>query len=208
VVFDAEMAGGLDRFRMMVAYVRHGMTHILTGYDHLLFVTALMLAVASWKDLFKVIAVFTLAHTLTLALVVLHIIRLPALIVEPMIAASIVIVSVQNIFGTSSRRGWGRLLVAFGFGLFHGLGFAGGLLDAMTGMAQGSLVLAIASFSIGVETGHLLVVLPVFWGLSGIHKTLTARSTQNFKLQAYGSALLALAGLVYFYHALQQTAGF
>jgi hypothetical protein len=114
------------------AFVRHGIAHILTGYDHLLFVAALLLAVTTLWDLVKVISAFTLAHTITLALAALDVFRLPGRIVEPMIAASIMFVALQNIFWPERSRGWSRLAVAFGFGLFHGLGFAGGLLGAMS----------------------------------------------------------------------------
>ncbi|NOT12919.1 MAG: HupE/UreJ family protein [Methylococcaceae bacterium] len=203
LVFEHDGAGGLNRPGLMNAYVRHGIAHILTGYDHLLFVAALVLAVAGWKDLFKVIAVFTLAHTLTLALAVLNIIRLPVAVVEPMIAASIVTVAMQNIFWPTRSLGGARLLVAFGFGLFHGLGFAGGLLDAMSAMAHDGMALAMVAFSIGIEIGHMMVVLPVFGGLALLRNAHADKPTLSSGLQRYGSAIISFAGLVYFYHALQ-----
>src|SRR5205807_1459282 len=82
---------------------------------------------------------FTVAHTLTLALSVLNIVTLGERVVEPMIAASIVFVAVQNVFWPRQSRGWTRLAVAFAFGLFHGLGFAGGLKEAMAGMPRAAL---------------------------------------------------------------------
>jgi len=203
LVFEGDGAGGLNRIRMAGAFVRHGIAHIITGYDHLLFVGALVLAVTGWRDLIKVIAVFTLAHTLTLALAVLNIIRLPSSIVEPMIAASIVAVAVQNIIWPEHSHGRTRLLLAFGFGLFHGLGFAGGLLDAMYGMALGSVALAIVAFSIGVEIGHQVVVLPAFYGLSLLRKADTGTPHFSKWAQRYGSAIISLFGLVYFYAALK-----
>src|SRR5262249_39515295 len=81
---------GRDRGRMFGAYLRHGITHILSGYDHLLFIAALALAAVTFWDLIKVVSAFTLAHTVTLALSALNIVRLPSHVVEPMIAASIV----------------------------------------------------------------------------------------------------------------------
>lgn len=86
---------GTNGWRTARDYMRHGVTHILTGYDHLLFIAALALAVTSFWELFKIIAAFTLAHTITLTLSVLDIVRLPSQIVEPMIAASIVFVALQ-----------------------------------------------------------------------------------------------------------------
>lgn len=185
--------------RVAGEFVRHGIAHILTGYDHLLFVGALVLAVAGFWDLVKVITAFTLAHTLTLALSALDLFRLPSALVEPMIAASIVVVAAQNLFWPERSRGWGRLVVAFGFGLFHGLGFAGGLLDAMAGMPLIGAALAIAAFSLGVEIGHQLVVLPAFFGLR-----LLRREPKGLWLQRYGSAVISVAGLVYLYAALRQ----
>jgi len=203
LVFDGIGTAGLDRIRLVGAFVRHGIAHIITGYDHLLFVGALVLAVTGWRDLIKVIAVFTLAHTLTLALAVLNIIRLPSSIVEPMIAASIVAVAVQNIIWPEHSHGRNRLLLAFGFGLFHGLGFAGGLLDAMSGMALGSVALAIIAFSIGVEIGHQVVVLPAFYGLTLLRRADTGIPRFNKWAQRYVSVIISLFGLAYFYAALK-----
>jgi hydrogenase/urease accessory protein HupE len=109
----------------------HGVHHILTGYDHLLFATALVLAVTSLWDLVKVVTAFTLAHSITLTLAALNMVRLPAQVVEPLIAVSIIFVAVQNIFWPMPARGYSRLAAAFFFGLFHGLGFAGGLLGKL-----------------------------------------------------------------------------
>jgi hypothetical protein len=83
-----------------------------------------------------------------------------------MIAASIVFVALQNIVAPAQSRGWTRLAVAFGFGLFHGLGFAGGLLAAMEGMPGVAIATAIIAFSIGVELGHQVVVIPLYLALT------------------------------------------
>ena len=92
--------------RHSCAYALHGIEHILTGYDHLLFITALVLAAGSFWDLVKVVTAFTLAHTITLTLSVLNIVTLRSAIVEPMIAASIICVAVQNIFWPERSSGW------------------------------------------------------------------------------------------------------
>jgi hypothetical protein len=203
LIFDGGDAAGLDRIRLVGAFVRHGIAHIITGYDHLLFVGALVLAVTGWSDLIKVIAVFTLAHTLTLTLAVLNIIRLPSGIVEPMIATSIVAVAVQNIVRPERSHGRTRLVLAFGFGLFHGLGFAGGLLDAMAGMALGSVALTIAAFSAGVEIGHQVVVLPAFYGLTLLRRADAGIPRFTKWARRYGSAVIFLFGLAYLYAALR-----
>ncbi len=197
----SDAAPVLSQWTIWRDYFRHGVWHILTGYDHLLFVTALALAAVTWWDLLKVISAFTLAHTLTLILAVLNIIRLPAHIVEPMIAASIVFVAVQNVFFPESARGWSRLGVAFGFGLFHGLGFAGGLLDAMAELPATALISALSAFSLGVEVGHQFVVLPVFlivWLL-----TKQGGEARRRVLMRYGSVLIAAAGSYYLVAALR-----
>ena len=194
---------GLGHVRMAAAFVRHGITHILSGYDHLLFVGALVLAVVSLWDLIKVISAFTLAHTLTLALAAFDLFRLSAAIVEPMIAASIVVVAAQNLFWPRQSRGWNRALVAFVFGLFHGLGFAGGLLEAMASLGGSGAVLAIAAFSVGVEIGHQTVVLPAFCGLRLLRRTARGANRKERLVQRYGSALISLAGMIYLVAALR-----
>lgn len=143
-------------------YVMHGLFHILTGYDHLLFVAALVLAANKLWDLVKVVSAFALAHTLTLTLAVLNIIRLPSWVVEPVIAGSIVFLALQNALFPRQARGKARLIVAFLFGLFHGLGFAGGLLETMQGMPTSNLVVALIAFTLGVELAHQMLIIPLY----------------------------------------------
>ena len=194
----------VDTGRMARDYVRHGIAHILTGYDHLLFVVALVLAVLTWWDLVKVVSAFTVAHSITLTLAVLNIVRVPREIVEPVIAASIVVVALSNVLVPARVRGAGRLGVAFLFGLFHGLGFAGGLLAAMEGMAGVAIGVAIAGFSVGVEIGHTLVVLPVFGLLTLTRRQPGPRFTMiRQRVLQYGSAAISLAGLVYLVETLR-----
>ena len=196
----------VDRWRLSADYLRHGVLHILTGYDHLLFITALVLATVTLWDLVKIITAFTLAHTLTLTLAVLNIVRLSTQIVEPLIAASIVVVALDNVLRPQRSRGGGRLLIAFLFGLFHGLGFAGGLLDAMDDMAGLTVGLAILTFSIGVELGHQLVVLPLFTALRLTDRVRPAgpdRTPAHAVVMRYGSLLIAAAGGVYLVAALR-----
>ncbi|MDB5305464.1 MAG: hypothetical protein JWM97_3013 [Phycisphaerales bacterium] len=215
IVFDCNAAASLTsagngsdggRARLAQSYFLHGVHHILTGYDHLLFISALVLAATTLWDLVKVVTAFTLAHTLTLTLAALNLVHLPERVVEPLIAGSIVFVALQNVFWPRRSRGWGRLAAAFFFGLFHGLGFAGGLLDAMQAMQGGTILLAVAAFSIGVEAGHQLVVLPLFAALKLARHTRPdpiARDRLSMAAQRFGSAAISLAGLFYLFVALR-----
>jgi hypothetical protein len=199
------MTSGVDRARMTREYVHHGILHILSGYDHLLFIAALALGVATLWDLVKVVSAFTLAHSITLTLSVLNIVRLPENIVEPMIAASIVFVALQNVIVPERSRGAGRLCIAFFFGLFHGLGFAGGLLSAMEGMAGLAVGLAIAAFSAGVEIGHQMVVLPIFGALTTARRLAPPTALVPTRVVRYGSAGIFAAGMFYLVAALHWT---
>ena len=198
----ARGSASLDKARMAKEYIRHGIMHILSGYDHLLFIAALALAVATLGDLVRVISAFTLAHSLTLTLSVFNFVRLPASIVEPMIAASIVFVALQNLIFPERNRAAGRLFVAFFFGLFHGLGFAGGLLAAMEGMAGGAFGLAVLAFSLGVEIGHQLIVLPIFGALKAARCELPLVAEIPLRARRYGSAGIFVAGIFYLVSAL------
>lgn len=208
----------IDVWRTAREFLAHGIEHILHGWDHLLFVSALTLAAFSFWDLIKVVTAFTLAHTLTLALSVFDLVPAMGSIVEPMIAASIVAVSLQNVFWPRSSRGALRLALAFGFGLFHGLGFAGGLLETMRGLPNVGVWTALGGFSLGVEIGHQLIVLPLFALLLLGRKHIDERTARVEPEDApapmerpfasaalkYGSILICLAGTWYLYWAVVQ----
>ena len=194
-------------------YVVHGAMHILTGYDHLLFVAALVLGAARLWDLVKVVTAFAIAHTFTLTLSVLHLVRVPASVVEPMIAASIVFVALQNVFFPRQARGPARWAVAFGFGLFHGLGFAGGLMEAMRDMPAANLAVALASFTLGVELAHQLLIVPLYLVVRTVRprKLATApdpeaplppRAALPFSLRL-ASGVICVAGMFYLVGALR-----
>ena len=187
--------------RTLREYFVHGVMHILTGYDHLLFVAALVLATATLWEMVKVIAAFTFAHTLTLVLSVLDLVRLPSSIVEPIISGSIVFVALENLFFPKRAQSRMRLAVAFGFGLIHGLGFAGGLLEAMEGLPALGIGLAILAFSIGVEVGHQVVVLPLF-GVLRLGRLQWTPSVDTRVLR-FASALITVGGLYFFVQTLQ-----
>jgi hydrogenase/urease accessory protein HupE len=136
-------------------FLRLGYEHILpAGLDHVLFVLGLALLSTRIKPLLLQVSAFTLAHTITLALAVYGVVSLPSRVVEPLIAASIVYVGVENLF--RSRPSWTRVAVVFAFGLLHGMGFAGVLTEL--GWPQGRRLLALIAFNLGVELGQLSVI--------------------------------------------------
>ena len=138
-------------------YTKLGVEHILTGIDHLLFVLALILITRGGWLLVKTVTAFTVSHSLTLTAATLGFVHVPQPPVEAVIALSIVFVAAEIVRGRQGRPGitarapW---LVAFAFGLLHGLGFAGGLAEA--GLPANHIPLALLFFSLGVETGHVL----------------------------------------------------
>jgi hydrogenase/urease accessory protein HupE len=151
----------------LLGFVRLGVEHILTGYDHLLFLLALLIGATSFWRVLGIVTAFTLAHSITLSLAVLGLVHAPASIVEPLIAASIVWVAVGNLF--RQEKPWDRVAVTFGFGLVHGLGFADAL--ASLALAGWPLVRALVGFNLGVELGQALaiaVALPVLFYVASL----------------------------------------
>lgn len=145
------------------SFFQLGMEHIFTGFDHLLFLLTLLLPGGEWRTYLKTVTAFTLAHSLTLSLSVLGIVSLPSQPVEVAIALSIAISALWNLRSRSSGRRWP---LALGFGLIHGLGFAGALQER--GVAGHDAALPLVSFNFGVEVGQVIVVLlalPVLWRL-------------------------------------------
>jgi hypothetical protein len=140
-----------------------GIEHILTGYDHLLFLLALILRGGNLWSLFRIITAFTIAHSITLALAALNIVTLPDRLVEATIALSIAYVAAENLF--MRRAVSHRWAVSFLFGLVHGFGFSSVLREL--GLPQQGLLLALLNFNLGVEAGQatavLLAVPVLFW---------------------------------------------
>lgn len=141
----------------IIRFIQLGFHHIMIGYDHILFVIALVLGTRRFSDILKVITVFTLAHSITLGLTALKLINLSSEIVEPLIALSIAFVAIENFFGFSSRY---RFAVVFIFGLIHGVGFAGAL-QLSENVTWRSLS-SILSFNLGVEAGQALIIMLLF----------------------------------------------
>jgi hydrogenase/urease accessory protein HupE len=138
-----------------ISFFALGVEHIVTGYDHLLFLAALLLVCKTFREAAAVITFFTVAHSITLSLAALDIVRLPGRIVEPVIAASIIYVGLENVFGRH-RFVW-RALVTFGFGLVHGLGFASALREVGLGSTSMGVAWPLVKFSVGLETGQLVI---------------------------------------------------
>ena len=158
-----------SRLTQFADYAREGVWHIWVGFDHILFLLSLLLpAVLIWQrarwqaaprfstsffEVAKIVTAFTLAHSITLSLATLGVVALPTRLVESAIAASVVLAALNNLRPLLRGRRW---MVAFGFGLIHGFGFASVLADL--GLPSGALVLALVGFNVGVEAGQLAIV--------------------------------------------------
>jgi hydrogenase/urease accessory protein HupE len=161
-----------DRFSVIKTYLVFGVEHIILGIDHLLFVLALLLLTKGFRKLIKTITAFTIAHSITLSLAALGFVGLPGAPVEAVIALSIIFLAVELIHYQKGRKGltvrypW---IVAFVFGLLHGFGFAGALVDL--GLPQTDIPWALLFFNVGVELGQIAFVLAALgfiWLLSKI----------------------------------------
>lgn len=149
-----------------------GGQHILSGYDHLAFLVMLMIATRSFADLAWIVTAFTVAHSLTLTAASLGWIVASPAWVEPLIAVTILYVALENLFAAQPKA---RPAVTFGFGLIHGLGFAGALADGP--LPRNEELLALLSFNLGVEVGQLmfLAVCYPLWRWAGRRQAARAR---------------------------------
>lgn len=157
---SSEAASELSSSR--ISFFLFGVEHILTGYDHLLFLAALLLVCTKFHEAATIITCFTVAHSITLALAALDVVRLPSGIIEPAIAATIVFVAVENLVVTPPL--WRRAAITCLFGLIHGLGFASALRDIGLGTIPGGVGWPLLKFNLGVEAGQLavaVVILPL-----------------------------------------------
>ena len=160
-----------SRLQVAGTYTWLGIGHILLGFDHLLFVFALLLIVKNLRRLIGTITAFTLAHSITLAIATLGLVRVPQQPVEAVIALSILFLAMEIVHGKRGHPGaatrW-PWLVAFVFGLLHGFGFAGAL--AEVGLPQQAIPVALVFFNIGVEIGQLLFIGAVLLAGWALHK--------------------------------------
>jgi hydrogenase/urease accessory protein HupE len=164
-----------------------GVRHILTGYDHLVFLAGLLLAARGARELLVGLTAFTAAHSLSLALAVVAGARAPGSIVEPIIAASIAWVGLENL--VPGRSGV-RVLVVFGFGLIHGMGFAEALTELGFGRSAWEITVALLSFNGGVEAGQLAVALLLMPAI----RLIKSRPVWAARVLPACSALIVLAG--------------
>lgn len=202
VTVDLEKPVSLTRFDQFLV---EGVLHIWIGYDHILFLVALLLPAVmalklqGWRpaeafkpaalNVLKVVTAFTLAHSITLSLAALDVVRLPSRLVESTIALSVIIAAANNLKPFFRERGW---MVAFGFGLIHGFGFAGVLGEL--GLPTGSLVPALIGFNLGVELGQLAIVA-VFLPVAFLIRSTTFY--HRVALQA-GSVAISLVAALWF----------
>ena len=170
-----------------------GIEHILTGYDHLLFLLGLHIVDRKVMHIVKVVTAVTVAHSLTLGLAALDIVTLPARPVESLIALSIAYIAVENLL--LKKRPEKRWIVAFGFGLVHGFGFAGILRDI--GLAETRLLISLFSFNIGVEIGQIGIVVLLFPLLVGI-----GRMQWQLTFQRAVSICILIFGVIWFVERL------
>ena len=171
-------------------FFRLGVEHIMRGYDHLLFVAALLLACQTLREAATIVTFFTVAHCITLTLAALNVVRLGGGIVEPAIAATVVFVAVENVV-YRPRLVW-RCAITFFFGLIHGLGFAGDLREMLPGSTFGQVAAPLVKFSAGVEAGHLariVLSLPILL----LMKQRAPRFDRYFSLGVSG--VIALVGV-------------
>lgn len=161
-------------------YFLLGIEHILTGYDHLLFLLSLLIIATSLKDIVKIVTAFTVAHSTTLFLAATGYLHVNSRWIESGIALTIAYVAIENIFTRSVRMRWA---VTFGFGLIHGMGFAGAISE--TGLPEQYLISSLLSFNLGVETGQLAIVMIVLPFLLSLQKK-----------SRYRTAVIAVSALI------------
>jgi hydrogenase/urease accessory protein HupE len=157
----------MNQHSIFWSFLQLGIEHIWTGYDHLLFLGGLLIVCTHLRAIIGIVTSFTIAHSITLALAATNTVNLPSRVVDPLIAASILFVGLENLYRRDTEPK-GRRIVAFLFGLIHGFGFASVLRDLGLGTHGTSLALPLFSFNLGVEIGQLAVaaiVLPIIWRL-------------------------------------------
>ncbi|MFE5324012.1 HupE/UreJ family protein [Paenibacillus sp. NPDC056579] len=155
----------MDMMTVIFMYINLGLEHILTGYDHLLFLLALIIVSERFAVILKIVTAFTIAHSITLCLAALGLIPVYPKWIEAGIALTICYVAVENFFVRSFRWRW---VLTFLFGLIHGLGFASSISEI--GFHTGYLVTSLVSFNVGIELGQLGIVAVLLPILSRLRK--------------------------------------
>jgi hydrogenase/urease accessory protein HupE len=151
------------RLEIMGQYLRLGFTHIIPeGLDHILFVLGIFLLTTKLRPILVQVTAFTIAHSVTLGLTMYDVVSLPSRVVEPLIALSVAYVAIENI-ATSKLTPW-RPAVVFGFGLLHGMGFAGALTELK--LPREEIIPALISFNVGIESAQLTVIAAAFFAVA------------------------------------------
>jgi hydrogenase/urease accessory protein HupE len=177
--------------QLMKKFFEAGIEHIVTGYDHLCFLFALILWAHRVWPVVKIVTAFTISHSITLSLAALNIVTLPSTITEAAIALSIIFVAAENFWSRDVEKRW---RATFLFGFIHGFGFASALTEM--GVPQGAVVPALAAFNIGVETGQIAIVVAVLPVLLFIDRHTDGK--RHDKLVYALSGIIALAGAFWF----------
>ncbi|MBV8573435.1 MAG: HupE/UreJ family protein [Acetobacteraceae bacterium] len=180
---------------VMGRYLAAGIKHLVLGYDHIAFLIAVLLCARRVWPVVKIVTSFTIAHSITLWLAALRIVEIPAEIVEPAIAASIVFVALENFYSRDIDRRW---RITFLFGLIHGFAFAVALQEF--GLPRGALVQALGSFNIGVEIGQIgivSIVIPLLLQLDRIASGMGGGRRSPAVVYAV-SALITVLGCYWF----------
>lgn len=195
------------KWEVAKSYTRMGTEHILEGYDHLLFVVALMLIVSGFWKLIKTITAFTIAHSITLALATFGVVNFPSAPTEAVISLSILFLAVEVLrlqggeMPLAAKYPW---VVAFAFGLFHGLGFAGALSEI--GVPQNEVPLALLMFNVGVEVGQIMFVI-VIVGLLALARKVGAKA--NLSAPGWSRKLAPYTvGIIAAFWTIERTVGF
>lgn len=150
--------GKISLFRAVKQFFILGIEHLITGYDHILFVLSLLIGARSIKQILAVVTAFTAAHTVTLLLAGFGVINLPGKLVESVIALSIIYVALNSILNKNASKH--NMYLAFGFGLIHGCGFAATLSEMR--LDGGQMAASLLTFNVGIEFGQLMIVLLMY----------------------------------------------
>ncbi|MEH7883776.1 HupE/UreJ family protein [Bacillus sp. JJ1609] len=176
-------------FGQSIPFIRLGFQHILIGLDHILFIIALVVTSRKKSDVFKIITLFTVAHSVTLGLAAMELISIPSQIVEPLIALSIAFVAIERVIGLSEKYRYG---VVFVFGLIHGIGFAGAL--ELPNPKDWAAIWPVLTFNVGVEFGQALIIALLFPMMIFIR-----RFKWSYPLQLALTSVIFFIGLTWYF---------
>ena len=181
-------SGGGATWNRIYGFLALGIEHILSGYDHILFLVSAILLSASLMTTARIITSFTIAHSITLVSAFIGLVSLPAGIVEPLIALTVAYVAFENLFVSNLRRRW---IVTFFFGLIHGFGFVGALKQITVSKTE--LITSLVSFNVGIEAGQLLIIAAIYPLFRYV-----GRRTWGLRFQRVTSFLIGVSGSLWF----------